>query len=580
MQPTEPDPWHAITTATIKDLASTGAFTRGRDCARGGRITDIQHVDDLTVRARVAGSAGETYLATLRLVDDANGEHASIAASCTCPAAVKQSPCKHAVGLALLVADEPLEAPTRKPRRTERRDPLDQLAELLDAAPKDAIVDEVLVAAERDPRLRDTLSARLTRFRPGPIDTSSYKELLQRSLRVSGHMHWHETSDWARAVEEAVVALDDLVEPAPADAVRLCEYAMKRLEAVYGRVDDSGGEITMLLAAIRPIHLAAVHRCGEHPEKLAARLYELETATDLDVVRDSYIAYADALGDAGRAWIRDKAEQDWEEVADATWSTGDWERYRRRGGVARIIELVAREERDSERLVEVLGGGLDSPVGYQRAVRALLDIEDLDGALQLCADGIAEHPRDGRLVRTLVDVHGARGDTSEAVAAAWQLFAGSLTTEAFDLLRSCAEAAGQWDERRAAAFAAARDVAVTRGSGSALAALHAHVGECDEAWRVAQELGCDEHTLMQIAQGRETTHPVESAEHYLAALDDPLRVASKSGYQRAVALLARADALLETPAQRARFDDAIEELRTGAHRRKTSLMKMLDARGW
>ncbi len=573
--------WNTIETAELRRSAGPAAYSRGRDYARhaDGRIDAVDLVSDDTVRASATGSNGETYVVKARLVPGPRGETMHVAGSCTCPAAARSLICKHAVALALIASGK-LDTEVTKPKRARTKsrstvDPLEQLAELVDAAPRDALISELLEAATRDAVLCTALTARLARFRPGPIDASQFKSMLQQALRVSGHLHWRETTAWAETAATAIEALGDLVEAAPSDAVKLCEYAFNRLDAVYGRIDDSGGEITMLLHTIRPIHEAAVHNAGEDPVKLARRLYELETGTELGVVRDSYVVYADALGDTGRAEFRALAEHDWEELAFATDWHVDHDAWSRRRGARRVLEQIAREERDSERIVAIVGDELHHSHDYVAVVAALVDIEDLDGALEWAGHGLEANPGDTRITGKLIDVHAARGEHAEATHHAWTLFTHGSSSPTFDRLRETARAAGTWREVRANAFTYAAEHAPTR-----LAELHLADGDADAAWRAADEHGCSSHVRMEIARALEPTRGAEAASYYLTILDDTLEQASKSNYQQAVALLARADALLTTPTERVSFEDAIEELRTGRHRRKSSLMSMLDARGW
>ncbi len=569
--------WRSVLPPDVKRASSPAVFTRGRECAQNRLISALELVDDATVRARASGSNGETYVVKARLVPDANGDGVVVAGSCTCPAAEYMPVCKHVVALALTASDnvEVAAKPASKRATRSKVDPLDQLAKLLDVAPKQALVEELLDAAAHDASLRTTLTARLVRFNPGPIDVSHYKSMLQRALRVNGHMHWRQTSAWAGPAQEAIAALGDLVDAAPKDAVKLSEYAFKRLESAYGRVDDSGGELTMLINDIRTVHEAAIHRAGEHPVKLARRLYELETQSELDVLDRCYVVYADALGETGRAEFRALAERDWDELAYASEWGVDFAAWSRRRAAGRVLEQVARDERDSNRLAEVVGDGFDNSVRYEQVVDALFDIDDLDGALHWAQDGLEAFPGDSRIETKLVDVYMRRGEVDAAVDLAWSMFERSSSTTAFERLRVCAEAAEQWDERRTEAFKHASTVHPTQ-----LADLHLHGGDADAAWQAAGEHGTTQDVKLRIAKALEPTRGAEAATYYLSLVDDTLERASKSNYQRAVALLARADVLLTSADERAHFDNAIEELRTGRHRRKTSLIGMLDARGW
>lgn len=130
--------WRTVQPPDVKRAVSPAVFSRGRECARDGRISALDLVDDATVRATAAGSNGETYIVKARLVPDTSGDGIGIAGSCTCPAVAYMPVCKHVVALAL-VASANVQAATKPSSRRATRataDPLEQLATLLDAAPK------------------------------------------------------------------------------------------------------------------------------------------------------------------------------------------------------------------------------------------------------------------------------------------------------------------------------------------------------------------------------------------------------------------------------------------------------------
>lgn len=592
------DAFDALDEQLLLDLAGPASFERGVGYHRGGNVVELA-VDAVgTLQAKVSGT--RSYVA--RLTIDSGG---AVDTACTCPVGEDGLACKHVVaaGLGLLAEQGRLDPRIagagaggkpqrqRSPGDTQRTrvDPEADLERLVSQAPREVLARVIVDRARTDERWRDEVVAKPGAGSAGGPDPAHFKRLLQGAFRVSGHMDWRRVREWARDAEGAIAALDDLAPRAPVEVVRLCEYGLKRCDAIYSRIDDSNGEITMLVCDLETRHARAAAAGGEDAAKLAERLFALLVDTDLGYMRTPLVTHAEALGDDGRRHYRAIALAAFDELrgVDEDARDHDGDRLRsRRSAIRSALEHVARMDRDVDLLVEVIESRVGPAHHAVRVAEACLEIGELDAAIewaQRAAELGSNHWR-----WNAHEIHArallARGLDGDAFAAAEQALAAlsiSWQSSMLDLLLECAD---ELDER-----AAWRDHALdaaTQLNGrkrfEVLAGLHLHLGEVDDAWTNAQAGACSLDLRLRIADARAAEHPEDSALVYLEQVDEILaRGTSTRAYPRVEAALARADALLATPKGRAIFDEKIMDLRDkNRHGRKTSLMARLNRRGW
>ncbi|MCW2927463.1 MAG: hypothetical protein JWM86_1431, partial [Thermoleophilia bacterium] len=378
--------------------------------------------------------------------------------------------------------------------------------------------------------------------------------------------------------------IEPLVATDPAAAIKLAEYALKRCDAAYGRVDDSGGELSILMARAEAVHLDACTAARPDPVTLARRLFQIETTAGLDLLVDAYERYATVLGETGATEYRRLADAAWIDLdgRNTPSSTGplrDFDHVERVRRVASILESVARAERDIDRLVEVVGRSLETGYAYARLVRALVDIDALDDALAWTTRGLERHANGRQIYEAAVDVHLARDERDAAIEHAWTLFApGCSLTDLHRLLR-CAPSDAARAELRDRALQRARAVAEAHNRSTELVELLVAEGFASEALQATRTWPCGPQTALRAAQANETSDPEAAATVYLNLASHGVADATRRSYERATQHLARADALLASNDGRRAFETAITEIRTN-HERKRSLLAMLDERGW
>jgi hypothetical protein len=597
-QPTD-DPFAALDEQLLLDLAGPASFERGVGYHHGGNVTDLDIVAHGTLQATIVGT--HTYVARLSI--DPAGR---VDTACTCPVGADGLTCKHVVaaGLRLLAEQNRLdthiaggaERPTQRSvkrstdaKRRTRRDPDQELADLLAGATRATLAKLIAERTDHDERWRDELIATLGATTADGPDPAHFKRLLQRAFRVNGFIEWRRAGVWAQHAQRAIAALDDLEPHAPDQVLRLCEYGFARCDKVYQRIDDSSGEITMLVSELERRHARAAAASDEDPVKLATRLLALLVDTDLGYCRTPFETHDAALGQVGRDAYRTLALAQLDELRDVDESAYDDESRElrsRKTGLRSALEQVARADRDVELLAEVIESRVSAGHHALRVAQACLEIDELDAAIEWAQraaqlDEASWRSNPNEIQARALLARGHSGDLPAAAAQALAALQRSWQTGLLDLLLECADLLGERDTWRERALDAAAALDETQRA-EVLAQLHLHIGEIDAAWDASTTGPCSLDLRARIADARASTHPEQSALVHLERVDEILaRGANTKAYPRVEAALARADALLATPDGRAVFDAKMAELRDpSGHGRKTSLVKRLDKRGW
>jgi hypothetical protein len=156
-------------------------------------------------------------------------------------------------------------------------------------------------------------------------------------------------------------------------------------------------------------------------------------------------------------------------------------------------------------------------------------------------------------------------------------------------LRPYAERAGQWGETCERALDLLRDrVAAAQrergrrgygwspfGNATELVRIRLWEDELDAALTEARHRGCSQDVWLTLGERLEQSRPQEALAIYREQVEPTISRKTKADYQGATELLARIRELMARIGQADGFPAYLEEVRA-AHRRKRSLMKLLD----
>lgn len=356
----------------------------------------------------------------------------------------------------------------------------------------------------------------------------------------------------------------------------LAERAHRRLDDALGFVDDSDGWLTDHGAQLGDLHLQACQAGPPDPAELAEALVDLELDSELDTFHRAAARYAPLLGKAGIAEYRRLLQPH-----AARLERGD-SGFSERFAVQQALVGAALATGDPDQLIAVKAGDLRSPDDYLEVAAALVDAGRHEEALDWAQRGLSTHRErtwhTPPLAELAADLHRRLGAPRKAVEVFWSGFTAGPSLPGYRRLLQEAEV-----NRDAAA---ARDRALTHlrerlspATSSILVEVLLHDNDVDAAWRVASEHGCTQQLWMALARARERTHPQDAIDVYEPAVATAIAAKNANGYRRAVDLLANIRDLRQALGQPDAFDSTIISIRT-EHRRKRSLMTLLDQQGW
>ncbi|HUF98510.1 MAG TPA: SWIM zinc finger family protein [Ilumatobacter sp.] len=582
---------------SIEALAGPGAFRRGLKYYAENRV-QILVASDSVIEAIVDGT--HVYRVELSRAKD------RLRWQCTCPAAEDGSFCKHAVATAIQIREGGADqggtsalAKTQKPDGRSRSSSTD-VRSYVESLTTESLVELVLERTGSDAvfqrRLVDTMrSARGL----GP-DMAEWKTRLNDAFApLDGFIDYREAEAWASDVHATMDEIATLNAAGHHDAaIELCEHALARAEAAIQYVDDSDGWITTIANEIGDIHLDACLAARPDPTGLARRLLQLELTSELDTFHHAANTYAEVLGEAGLAELRQALLPRWESNPTRTDALSD----RRWGEAYAVSEAMigwALGTGDPDALIEVRSRDLSTPHDYMTISQSLLDAGRVHDALAWARLGITEHPGRGaddlrNLAIELLGQPDAEMSPDEA-----RIEIEQIRWEAFEQTPTRAHFLALCDldpDRRADFYRRCtthlRDLLdnghdsdqpspwrTGRWPAAVLIEILVTENDIEEAWQVAQTHGCADATRLDLAERRETVAPVDAINVYEAIAVAAINSKTTPGYQRAVELMERVERLAPLAGTPERWDSLLSRVHT-EHKAKRNLRKLLDQHGW
>ena len=599
--------------ATVVALAGPWVHERGEGYRRNGRV------GPLTVRD---GRLEATVRGTMPYIVELWAERGEPRWSCTCPAAEDGSFCKHCTAVALSMGsdDSPLAVPPLAPlarlvraqasasgRRVDPA-PAEDLASFVEELAQDRLARIVLDHAATDQRLRERLLAEARAARGDGPDMGAWRRRIDDAFAPYGEfVTYREARGWADGVKDAIDALADLCDAGQHDAAaRLAEHAHRRADKAIDYVDDSDGWISDISSRLSEVHHRACVEGRPDPVELAARLVDLELASELDGFHRAAAEYAEVLGEAGLAAYRERLEPQWKRIGH---EAGDWSDNA--FAVRQAMAGWAIGTGDPDALIEVHGRDRIDPGNVLEIARALDAAGRSDEAMAWARRGIAEHGdtwHASDLREFLAGALRGRGEAQAAVELFWQAFVSHPSLATYQrLLDEAAEPRSSpgdpgdpdqpdhpagWQQRceqelrsrlsrldaRVPDGREASSAAVPRAA-EALVEILAYEGRVEEAWNAATVHGCAERMRMTLARAREKTHPSDAMDVYEPRVLELINQKKNYAYQSAVDLMDRIRRLADAANDPDRFRSLLERVRT-EHRAKRNLKRLLDAKGW
>jgi uncharacterized Zn finger protein len=181
----------------------------------------------------------------------------------------------------------------------------------------------------------------------------------------------------------------------------------------------------------------------------------------------------------------------------------------------------------------------------------------------------------------------------EAMELIWAEFTESPTLENYQLLKSHAELAGNWQEWRDKALSNIREYLDGRRSGtktqlsrwyrpadnSLLVEIFLWEGNAEQAWKEATDGGCSDCLWIDLAELREDEHPEDALRVYMDQIEPLLKMTGNDIYDQIIWMLQKVEKLMLQLDRSDQFNSYIANIRH-TQKRKRNLMKLLDYEKW
>ena len=544
-----------FTEADIKRAAGDKSFERGLDYLHA--VDDLE-IGGAEITASVYGNS--EYRVCLAFGDE------GLTGDCTCPYGREGFFCKHCAAVAMCVLkmgdDQQLEA-TRAGRQA--------LESWLDSLPKGQLLAELLALLREDRDLRRRLELRAA---SATGDAATVRRAVRELIMPRrGSAEYIDASHYARDVQKAAAAIDDLIDAGgAADAIGIVRDAIDLLTEALQYVDESSGWLGDAADELLEVHLHACEAAPPEPVSLGDYLADLLLA---DSGLDPHLGdYAGLLGDDGLAAVRGRIA-----AAYAEDPTG-WQ-------AKSLMETMAKADGDVDALIAIYAAELDDRGwNHLRIARELDEAGRGDEALGWAERGLREAARpDQQLVDYLASRYAAAGRGDDVLGLRRGRFQAQRSLTNYQALREAATDLDGWPAERDKALTLLRDdarrwrttVSWAWTSGPVLVDALLDDGDLDAAWAAAKDAASDAQWL-RLADASAATRPADALAVYLRTVGSLKQLTGNDVYQRMATLLLAARACHEALGTTGVFRRYVAALRMD-QKRKRNLMKTLDANG-
>jgi uncharacterized Zn finger protein len=578
---------HLISLDQLRDLAGEPSFSRGVQYAEEGRVTNLQ-VEGGSLKATVRG--------TKRYHVEVWNEGGELGYSCTCPLHQRDTVfCKHCVaaGLAVLDQSENREAVSKQKKGGLQREmTIKEVKAYLRTQDKATLISLLLRHAEGDERLQSTLLMKASSAGK-KVNIQTFQKTIDRAVDWGDVVDYGSMHQYSRGIEDVIESMRDLLDGGHAgDVMQLAEYLLQCLERQIGMVDDSDGYMEDILYEVQELHHAACVAAKPDPEQVARRLFKWELRSDWDVFYGAVDRYADVLGERGLAIYRRLAEGKWASLPPLGPGENQLRYSRERFRLTSIMEQLAAQTGDIEKIVEVKTRDLSSAYSFLEIAEIYQGAGKTDKALEWAENGVKAFPErtDSRLREFLANQYHKRKRHDEAMQLIWAEFTDSQRLEQYKLLKSHAERSGgtqTWQQWREKALSCIRDGVTGRkrkaqsndwvwhGSDhSVLVEIFLWEKDFDAAWREAQEGGCHKSLWLALAGKREGEHPEDALAVYQSLVEPAIEQMNNVSYAEAAGMIKKIGRLSKRLDREEEWHHFLDTLRM-SHRRKRNFMALL-----
>ncbi len=577
-----------LSSELLRDLAGELSYSRGEQYFEEERVSNI-HLKGDSIHAKVRGSR----LYRVELWE----KNEELNYSCTCPFYQDNLAfCKHcvAVGLAFLQSEEKGNGSRKQIKvKAQSEMALKDVKAYIETQDKASLIAMLLQYAEDDEALRSRLLLKAGKGGK-KVHLPTFKTAIDDAVDWGDFVDYKSMYEYTRGIEDVISSLHELLkENRAAEVVELSEYFLKQLEVQMGMVDDSDGYMGGILSDIQELHHDACAKTKPDPEQLARKLFEWELRSDWEVFYGASTQYADVLGKEGLKVYEELAEKEWAKIPSL--GPGDDKSYfaGNRFRITSIMERLASQIGDVEKLVTVKTKDLSLAYSYLQIAEIYKKAGNMDKAIEWAEKGVKAFPKrtDSRLREFLANEYHKRKQHDDALQLIWAEFADSASFEKYKLLKIHAERTGgaeAWKHWREKALQFIRDrIAEFKRNAksnqwiwnandySDLVQIFLWEKDIDAAWKEAQEGGCQESLWLELAAKRETDYPEDALAVYQSFVEPQVKQMNNESYREATALVKKIGILFKRLGKEEEWNNYLNTLRMN-HKKKRNFMALLE----
>jgi len=575
-----------LSTMELQRLAGETSYSRGVEYFDEGRVADV-HLVGNCIYATVRGSrAYRVELST---------EGGEMSYSCTCPFFQDATAfCKHCVaaGLAFLDANEADGGASMRKVQAQQETNMKDVEAYLKSQDKASLVSMLLDQTKVDDRLLSRLQVKAGKGKK--VGLATLKKVIDRAVDQGGFVDYHSMHQYSDGLYETINNLHDLLEVEhAAELMELSEYFLTRLEIQMDMVDDSDGYMSEIFYNIQELHHDACALAKPDPEELARKLFAWETQSGWEVFYGASEHYADVLGKKGLKVYQVLAEKEWAKLSSLKAGDDrhsfDGNRFR----ITSIMEQLASQTGDIEKLVEVKTKDLSFAYSYLQIAEIYKKDSKAEKALEWAEKGVKAFPKrtDSRLREFLANEYHKRKRHDDAMQIIWAEFADDARFEEYKLLKDHAERAGgveAWKHWREKALqlirkgiadsnraAKGRHLLWNANDRSELVKIFLWEKDIDAAWAEAEDGGCHESLWRELAAKREANHPEDALAVYQSLVEPQIKQMNNDAYRNAAALVKKIALLFKQLGREEAWNHYRNTL-CETHKRKRNFMVLIE----
>jgi uncharacterized Zn finger protein len=575
-----------LSSMKLQRLAGEPSYSRGVEYFDEGRVADV-HLEGNCIHATVRGS--RKYRVEL------STEGREISYSCTCPFFQDTTAfCKHCVaaGLAFLHANEADGGASMRKVQAQQETSMKDVEAYLKSQDKASLVSMLLDRTKDDDRLLSRLLVKAGRGKK--VNITTLKKVIDRAVDGGDFVDYDSMPQYSDGLHETINNLNDLLEEKYAvELMELSEYFLTRLEIQMNTVDDSDGYMSDILANIEELHHDACVLAKPDPEQLARKLFAWELRSDWEVFYGASERYADVLGKKGLKVYQELAEKKWAKLSSLRAGEDSHSFDRNRFRITSIMEQLASQTGDVEKMVAVKAKDLSLAYSYFEIAQIYKKAGKAEKALEWAEKGAKAFPNrtDSRLREFLANEYHERKRHDDAMELIWAEFIDSARFEEYKLLKDHAERAGDaeaWKRWREKALQVIREGIAK--SNRAVKGPHGHWNvndrselvkiflwekNIDAAWAEAEGGGCHESLWRELAAKREAEHPEDALAVYQSLVEPQIKQTNNDAYRNAATLVKKI-ALLFKRLGRAEAWNHYRNTLCETHKRKRNFMALIE----